>query len=335
MKLDKSRSTIRALALLLVASTLTTCGDDSSSSKEDRGVFGEMADALAQSEADFLTANAEVFASAEYIQPYIIDLLNSTAQSATSAMASTSCLPEGVGGRTYTINGMPFTSVEDSLVPEYTARFRLFKLSNTGAPQLNQEIGYIDCGCRGIGVREAEIGIFSDTGMVASVAFLEYSGAVTGVIRNSTGTTSLPFEGSLGHFGLNMAFIIPEGSTEFYSAPLLPAATMPVRAYIVLQHSELDIHLNADQYGEVVTGHAVYAGSAGRFLAACTVSGTLNLPDFTMPSMNCYTDSVDLMPVSNAKLDAMSDSYRPLRAFWLTTVNLVEICRSIVPANHN
>ncbi len=336
MQTSRIRLVTRALALLVGSSLLTTCGDDSSSSKEDRGVFGEMADVLMQAEADYLTANAEIFASAEYMEPFIAELLNSSTLNAVQSTAQTSCLPEGVGGRTYTINGTPFTSVPDTAVPEYTARFRLFRLSTASEPLLNQEIGYVDYTCVDVGVPVTEVLIASDTVIIASITFSQQSGNITGLIRTPDGSASLDFNGRLYlNAGLLLTVTFSPNDLEAnYESPLAESGARYADIFIrIPPDTDLKGEVYVDGQDQVTEGTMWYREGGEYSLAACIQSGTLSSPALSSPSTDCYhgENEIELVPVNNAQVAAMSDSYQLLRHFWLAAANLVTICRSLVP----
>ncbi len=331
MRVLNPRLITRALALLIVSSLLTTCGDDSSSSKEDRGVFGEMADVLMQAEADYLTANAEIFASAGYMEPFIAALLEIDSPGAGRPVQRT-CLPAGMGGRTYTINGAPFTSVVDTAVPDYTARFLLFRLSSAGQPLLNQEIGHIDCTCADHEARVTDLRIVADSELVASLNYSAGSGVFTGECGNPDGSGSLPF-GRLGSSvnGLRIKFQL-QGFPCDYDLPLDGADPRSGSAHVARYLSErrdLDFRFQANSHDSVLGGYLLYADTQ-LYLAACIGSGTLSEPMFASPTSECQ-DKYPPMSVNASQLDAMSDVYQSLRHFWVTAANLVDICRSLIP----
>jgi hypothetical protein len=327
-----ARPVARALASLLTASLLATCGDDSSSSKDDRGVFGDMADALQSAQADFLTANTAIFASVEYMKPYIAELLELPPVVSASVSTPTSCLLDGVGGRTYTINGEPFTSVTDTLVPDNTARFRLFQLSNTGQPLLNHDIGYIDYRCIDADTLVTEVRISSDTILIASITYPAATGKLGGVFRVPDGSRTLAF-GRLGddESMLRIKFQIP-GFPCSYDFPTSGTGTRSGGALVARylpERRDLDFDFQASSLDSILGGFVLYADTQLN-LAACIESGTLSAPVFSFPSTECH-EEYELMLVNHAQLQAMSENYIALRALWLTTANLMEICRSLVP----
>jgi len=334
-----ARHVARALALLLVASLLATCGDDSSSSKDDRGVFGDMADVLQSAEDDFLTANAAIFASADSMKPYIAAILDLNTRTTASVSAPTSCLVEGAGGKIYSFNGESYSGIDDPNVPDYTARFRLYKLSSAGQPQLDHEIGHVDYTCVDVGVPVTETQIFSDSVLVASTTYSKQSGNISGTLRTPVGSKSLLFLGDLSlELVLNVRFVLSDKIQGEYRFPMGTSDTR--RAEVAIAHAPatlwgLDIVMTVNGSGAVTdSGYALYRHYEGSSLksgiAACIESGTLEAPVFSAPTVACY-DGAEPMSVSHTQLAAISDSYQPLRALWLTTANLVEICRSLVP----
>jgi len=337
MMISRIRHTVRAITLILVASIFSTCGDDSTNSKEDRGVFGEMADALTQAEADYLTANDEILASVEYMTPIIGDFLRSTVGLAESGAPQTSCLPAGVGGRTYVINGTPFTSSIDASVPEFTARFRLFKLSASGSPLLNQEIGYIDCTCESLfGPGVSEVLIISDSVVIASMAYLPNGGGrgtATGLMRTPDGSGTLFVH---GHFipdsTITLTFSTPGDIVAGCNSPVESAAMMPTSIGIDSPAGEWQFKASLWTGGdtEVDSGYAINTeGEIG--IVACIESGTVDAPVFATPAQHCYPDSgLATLSVNPIEIVAMSDSYRSLRQLWLRARRLIEICRSLV-----
>lgn len=335
MKLGKSRSTIRALALMLLASILTTCGDDKGSgSNEDRGVFGEMADALAQSEADFLTTNAEIFASVEYMQPYIAGLLDLSPGGSTGRPVQQSCLPAGIEGRTYTINGTPFTSVEDPTVPENTARFRLFRLSPAGHPLLNQDIGYVDWSCDETDQTMTVVRVFSDTTLTVSMSLepSRFRNDLIGLMIDHAGDT-LEFEGA-HHTDPNLLTVtFKRDSLEANFECNLDFLHAKKSQFLIRVSGERvnKGELYVDSTRHVTQGLVIYSEAGIGHFAACLNTGTIEQPVFSSPSVDCVYGPAPIMQVTPSQLQAMSDSYRAVRALWLTTANLVEICRSLVP----
>jgi hypothetical protein len=330
MKLGKSRSTIRAFALMLAASFLATCGDDSSSSKDDRGVFGEMADVLQLAEEDFLIPNSDIFASAEYMKPYIATLLELNSTDITSATLQTSCLPVGFGGRTYSINGTSFTSVEDTAVPERTARFLLFKLSNVGQPLLDQRIGHIDYSCVDSNGLVTQVNLSSDSVVILTTtdsSLLAYN--ISGSLRTADGSQELHYSGVLTS---ELALLVRFLPTNKLRADYLYRIDSSGSFVHISWGSSVDTGwwmigaLETD--GE---GYALFFPSvrhSEQLVAAC-MSGTVDTAVFSPPSETCYPG--DALHVNHAQLAAMSESYLSLRHLWLCVASFVDICRSLVP----
>ena len=243
---------------------------------------------------------------------------------------------EGLGGRTYTINGEPFTSAVDSLVPGYTARFRLFQLSSAGQPLLDLEIGYIDYSCVEIGVLVTEAQIVSDSVSIASITFSQQSGNITGLIRTPDGSASLDFNGRL-HLNAGLLMTVTFSLDDLEANYESPLAELGARHADIFVRIPPDIDLKGEVYvngqNQVTEGTMWYREGGEYSLAACIESGTLSSPAFLTPSTDCYhgENEIELMSANDAQLQAMSDSYRSLRALWLTAANLVEICRSLVP----
>ncbi len=339
MQVHTTRSITRALALLLTASLLTTCSDDSSSSNDDRGVFGDMADVFQSSRDTVFTANAAHYASAEAMKPYIDAFLDLNTLGAQSASAETSCLLDGRGGRTYTINGGPFTSVVDSLVPFYTARFRMFQLSSVGQPLLNQEIGHIDYTCVDVGVPLTEVQIFNDSVLIASTTYSPTSGNISGTFRSPDGSNPLTFFGEpsgqeytrfrfiVGNLEVHYTVSLQENSGERFVGLGVQDAPNGTAA-----ETFFDVGFWVNESDEVLDGGASYTEGPIMRAAACIESGTIVAPVFSTPEGDCFSPQVPRLPINDAQLQAMSELYQAARAFWLTAANLVEICRSLVPA---
>lgn len=330
----KYSAVVLSLAMCLTA----TCGDDGSSSNDARGEFGEMVDALQEVETDYLFANAAILASAKAMHPQIVRLLEQIRSEPAPASLQAPCLPPGMGGRVYTANGDPFTSVPDISVPENTARFRLFALSPAGLPLLNAPIGHIDYICTIHGMPAAEVKIYSDSTLIVTSSFFAQSGNLSGSVFNTDLNRSLTYVGVASTEGwIEIEFDFGDALCANYSEVRTGrggegSVIFTLKSPCDAEHWSFKPDFNADETGHVVSGFAFWFSGPGhdRHLAACIEDGTLDDPVFSPPTTGCLPSDYGWLEVGAAELDAMSDACVLMRNFWRHTMGTLDYCRSLV-----
>jgi hypothetical protein len=333
------RPIARFFVLLTAALLLATCGDDGTGPSGESGVFGEMAVDLKAAESTALGTNADIFASAEVMMPYINAILFPAATSGSSSAGTGVCLPEGVGGKIYSFDGSAYTGTGSASIIESVARFWLYRISEFGQPQENQMIGYIDFTCfetQAVSLTEVQLSL--GTTVVASTTFSSIIGRINGAFRDAPATHLVNFEGNVTspQARLTLEFDVSDRFSATYGHQLPGGASGPVVLTVTDPEGSSEgayaAQFSVNPADNVTGGYAQLSTDSGSFVAACINSGTLADPAFSAPSADCFPDSESVsMLVSPAQLEAMSDSYQPLRAFWLAAANLVEICRSLVP----
>lgn len=336
---SKLRLIVCAFTLLLSMTVLTTCGDDSSSSNDDRGVYGNMADVLLTVEDTVLVANAALYASMDTMLPHITAALDLSSGEFAASTVPNSCLPEGTGGQRFTFNGETYTGQADPLVQSYTARFDLYRLSAAGQPMLNQMIGYLDLTCADLGVPVTEMQLFNGATLVGSTTYSPTSGLISGTLRSPNAAVSLTFMGDEQEQG-NVIFRFIADRYEVhafaYGSPSLSTSAFGVKVNDAPNGTAPEIFFEIDVVtnwisGQVTDGDATYTEGPISRGAACILSGTIESPVFTRPTEACFSDDYELLSINSAERAAMLEIYQSARAYWLRASAQTDICRSLVP----
>lgn len=336
---SRLRSITCSLVLLLSATLLTTCGEDSSSSNDDRGVYGDMADVLHEVEDTVLVANAALYASMDTMLPHITAALELSRGQLAASTVPNSCLPEGTGGMLFTYNGESYTGQTDPLVQSYTARFELYALSASGQPILNQKIGYIELTCADLGVPITEMQLFNGTTLVGSTTYSPTSGLISGTLRSPDAAVSLTFMGDEQDQGYVLFSFIADSYEVHafsYETPSLSSSAFGVKVNDAPNGTAPEIFFEIDVVtnwisGQVTGGDATYTEGPISRGAACILSGTIESPVFTRPTEACFSDDVELLSINSAQRAAMLEIYQSARAYWLRASAQTEICRSLLP----
>lgn len=321
--------TFKPLGPLVAACLLIGCSDDNGNGPIDNTTrFDQIADALTGAEHDFLTSNAGITASLEYFSPFIAAKLGFGGLAKSDQQ---SCLPVDVSGKILKFNGTAYVVDIDTVLAQPSARFILYRMSQSGTPILSEPTGHIQFTCEA-GLA-ADVQVVSEDVLIASVAYSEQSGLVTGGIRSSDGTKDMLIDGGLSIEGdLELNFLLEDDDMQAtYEFPLSGSGTRIAHAAIIGPNPEPDWGYFADvtvNSSDNVTSGAAHFRIEPDILgkvAACIGSGTLSSPVFTSPTSSCPPTEVERLDVTAAQLQDMSDAYHSLYELWTGVSGLVRV----------
>lgn len=319
----------RLLGCLVAISLITGCGDDDKGNGpiDYTARFDQIADALTSAESDFITSNADMTASLDYFSPYIAATIGAGALAKEN---SVTCFPAGVAGKIFNFNGTTYVADVDTGVVATAVRFRLYQIAQNGTPILTEPSGHIQVTCEAGASSQVEI--VSGTVLIASTSYTVSTGAVTGGIRSSDGSTEALIDGFLSNEGdLGLSFLLEDADIEAtYSFPLLGTGTRVVNAAIIGPVPEPDwgffVDVTVDGDDDVTSGGVHFRVEPDIFAsaAACVASGTLASPVFTAPTSECPDTDAERLDVTTAQLQDMSAAYHSLHELWDGVAGLVQ-----------
>lgn len=335
MPFERVPSRVLGISVITLALALFGCGDDdkvSDSNDDELVVLENFSEDIIAAKADFLDANAAIFASAEYFGPYIVAALASTRTAVSADL--TPCLPEAALRHEFEYNGDSYVGVSDSTISEVGTRFLLYEITQGGTPNIAAPIGAIEIYCAGdetgatatIYVVQDSTAVLTLLGGLNSGGFLSLSGAM----RGASGTTMMQVGGSqiLTVTGLTIGFSIPGQFSAAYS-PYPGSEDGPyvaVEVFGPVPSAEWSMYamIEHDLSGDVSDGYASYTNSDVAGVVACVQSGTVESPIFSAPAASCAGEE-PLLSTSNADREAMQDGYVALRSLYLTVAGFVEL----------
>lgn len=330
MKLDESRPMFQALMLMFLASILSTCGDDGSSSKDDRGVFGEMADPITQTWVDYLDSNQMILASADSMLPHVRAAFDLSVARESAFSPSLSCLPEGAGGRLYTFDGVAYSGSEDPTIPDQVARFTFYELSEAGRPLLDHPVGFGEYSCTGSDWKTTSFRIFEGSDLVLSMEFSTFNRGFSGVLRRRDSADSLIWDGGINDFEKSVVRFDADGRTEvrihFPSLNTLVTQEDSTASWLCeIAFSKL----SPEVAGCVFLENTSPGGGDGR-LAACVSGESIDSLVYFTPVNNCCI-SLLLMEATKPQFEAMEQIHMSSLHLGQRAMSALDVCRSLVP----
>ncbi len=336
MMRSKLRHVARLITVSVAATILITCGDDGSSTHDDRGIFGEWADLLGQSAESFIGPSDNIFASFGALWPDMAVVLGESRDVDGSPLEPLSCLREGIGGKVYDFDGQHYSGTLSAAIPAYTARFKLYEVS-MGQPITESEIGFIDFSCVDVGIHLTEVQIFADSGLVASATYSNSSGNLSVTFRSEDGRSLQvlvqPDPELLGYYALTY---MPSDTLEVHHLGSTNAGDEQITLIGIYNPGNKPFgscwyYVEVDSMRQISTGYVEQNRNSVPGYAACILSGTITNPVFTRSSQLCAIQNYELWNVNNAQLEAMSETYRALYSVWARVTDLLRLCRLLVP----
>jgi len=320
-----SRGIVNSVVGMALLIALWSCGDDSgNNSSTDSGIYGVTADTLEATIERVVGQSADVNASLEYFTPYIAAILNPNAAEVTD------CIPEDAQSKVFHFAGSTYVG-NPNPEPDDGAFFSLYEIKPSGAPDFNHEIAQVYYNCQ-FGGPHNSFSMYVDAGEI--LPYILYgSGNVDGIMiegsMNSRTTSTRIFLGGewnpgdepnggelalrLGysHLGSYFGSIVEQStgggacelSAAYHQARSVAWATPPPQW-------SFNVDIAANPQGAVTGGYATYYNndSALAGLAACVTSGSLNSPNFGVPSTACLADT-GILQVNSAELNSMRRIY--------------------------
>lgn len=324
MKLNQSRSSIRALALLLLASVLTTCGGDrGSGSNDERGVFGDVADALQKTESDFVLQYARIGQAVSALAPYLATALTDPSS------------PGELCGAVLEFDGQRYVVSPDSIAPDSVTRLYLYSTSADRGPDRDSTIAYIDADCSATTDPRFRLHLIGDPVTLGTVDLLPQvygRQRLKSEIWTRDGLTRMSVRAEHGEFLKSISWSVDTGppyvgriSGDYSEWSGLLNQQINAAAHLPnVRGDDLHVRLDLDSSGAVLMGSAYWVRTDSFFLASCIPAGSPSVPQFRSPAVGCENFADEIMEITPLQLQAMTESYVLLRHFWLTTFELVE-----------